>query len=277
MTNAARICAQGHVVTAYAALPEGYTLEALERDAAAAPDDKPCPECGNAVIMQCPACHAFIPGDNFQDGGKEFRFLDHCAGCGKPFPWAKEGADKTVPSQPVSLEPRAGEVEHAMKICSKGHVADPRFRVVDSAGMDALEHAAAGRSSEEFCEGCGSAVIMNCPSCDAPIPARRGARMPSSELGEIPAYCKRCGDAYPWMKSALEEWKTSVDALDIPEAHKAELASVVDDIAEPRKLEAALRRYAKLKAEYAPKFSETFATLSKILGLINSVKGLWPL
>lgn len=77
------------------------------------------------------------------------------------------------------------------QVCPNGHVAN----------SSVLGHP---DRTKEFCEICGEATLMTCPNCDTPI--RSDYIYPnivSMSLYEPPAYCYRCGKAFPWTERRL--------------------------------------------------------------------------
>lgn len=74
-------------------------------------------------------------------------------------------------------------------ICRSGHVLIASHRI----------------SGQEFCEECGAIMLEKCPSCQSVI---KEWHIDAIYFGvpsyKLPAYCKSCGEPYPWTKSALE-------------------------------------------------------------------------
>jgi hypothetical protein len=77
--------------------------------------------------------------------------------------------------------------------------------------------------AKDFCDRCGGRTISRCEECTAPI---RGAycyyrfgRLVTDSITRIPAFCQKCGKAYPWTESKLDAARDLADqlGLDIPE------------------------------------------------------------
>lgn len=60
-------------------------------------------------------------------------------------------------------------------------------------------------SGPTYCEKCGAGMLDRCQSCQAPI---KEWHISAAYLGtpkyDRPAYCKNCGEPYPWTAAALE-------------------------------------------------------------------------
>lgn len=61
------------------------------------------------------------------------------------------------------------------------------------------------QSRQDFCEKCGAETIDSCPSCENKI---RGYRNIPRVIGfpdtPVPKYCIKCGTAYPWQQSSID-------------------------------------------------------------------------
>src|SRR5713101_6584206 len=72
------------------------------------------------------------------------------------------------------------------QICQKGHV-----------------HSSDGKnpaSKGDHCQQCGSAIIVSCSHCNAPI---RGQDVYLTAKYVRPSFCYKCGRAYPWQEDRL--------------------------------------------------------------------------
>jgi hypothetical protein len=76
---------------------------------------------------------------------------------------------------------------------------------------------------KEFCDQCGSQTISSCQKCEAPIRGSccyyRFHRLVISPITRIPAFCERCGAAFPWTEAKLDAARDLASQLnlDIPE------------------------------------------------------------
>lgn len=73
------------------------------------------------------------------------------------------------------------------QICLKGHVQS----------SDGKNPVAKG----EHCQQCGSAIIVSCPHCDAPI---RGRDLYLTTEYLRPSFCYKCGRPFPWQEERLQ-------------------------------------------------------------------------
>ena len=104
-----------------------------------------------------------------------------------------------------------------------------------------------------FCTKCGAETITSCPSCKAAI---RG--MYSTDSGSplttsyrVPAYCHKCGAAYPWTESALSAMDDLIhedEALSIEDKERLS-QSLPDLIAETPRTALAAARVKKMTAK----------------------------
>ena len=104
------------------------------------------------------------------------------------------------------------------QLCLNGHKVNAR----------STEYA---ESNQDFCSRCGEATITSCPSCKTSI---RGLQfdtalfLPSFQL---PAYCIKCGIAYPWTEATLSAARELVDELDsLSVEDKEQLKDSFDDL-----------------------------------------------
>jgi hypothetical protein len=68
------------------------------------------------------------------------------------------------------------------QVCPNGHVANEHVEM----------HS---QHNKEFCEACGEKTITACPKCNAPL---RGAYTGTLGFYKAPAFCNKCGAAFPW-------------------------------------------------------------------------------
>ena len=83
--------------------------------------------------------------------------------------------------------------------------------------------------TQPFCDQCGAATIINCPSCNAP---QKGSMVDVIGSTRTPdAYCWSCGKPYPWTATRLEAAADLVteDEL-LSESEKLQLTSTFTDL-----------------------------------------------
>lgn len=94
------------------------------------------------------------------------------------------------------------------------------------------------KSSPEFdnpyCPKCGQPGIKQCPSCQAPLRGRYHVvgfidTRPSPERG--PAFCRGCGEPFPWTNDAIASATVLAEELDmLSEEERVMLARTIEDI-----------------------------------------------
>lgn len=124
------------------------------------------------------------------------------------------------------------------QVCLNGHVTNQNFR-------DKPVH------NVDHCRKCGDRTIVNCPACKTEI---RG----SYEVPEVaiigrgpfaaPAFCHKCGKAYPWTEKKLLAAKDyAADLEKLTPEEREQLKSSLDDlIRETPRSELASLRFKKL-------------------------------
>jgi hypothetical protein len=104
------------------------------------------------------------------------------------------------------------------QVCLNGHKVNAR-------STEYPEH------NQEFCDRCGKATITSCMSCEATIRGHlfdSGLLLPTFHL---PAYCFKCGKAYPWTEATLSAARELVDELDsLSPEEREQLKSSFDDL-----------------------------------------------
>ena len=76
------------------------------------------------------------------------------------------------------------------QVCPNGHVANDSSTKFPQFNRD-------------FCEDCGEKTITSCPSCKNPIRGRLGGGFSCAEFTP-PAYCRNCGNAFPWTQQKIQ-------------------------------------------------------------------------
>lgn len=105
------------------------------------------------------------------------------------------------------------------EICLNGHV------ISDAINEFPVHHA-------EFCARCGEATITKCPKCETGI---RGHYFVPGVIGgyhfEAPAFCHKCGQAYPWTQRGLEAARELADLSEnLSDDEKKALKASLDDL-----------------------------------------------
>jgi integrase len=88
------------------------------------------------------------------------------------------------------------------QVCTNGHLVNQRV-------IEERDHC------QPFCDRCGSATVMACRRCCAPI--RGEYHAPNGyALGpiEVPGYCLGCGAAYPWTERRIQAAKELADEVE---------------------------------------------------------------
>ncbi len=121
-------------------------------------------------------------------------------------------------------------MEQHMHICLNGHCKFSAHHI----------------DSKEFCEECGAQMIDRCQWCGSTI--KEWVLRDVVIVGEIqyqrPAYCRKCGNPYPWTQSAIKAATEIIEeeaSFDKEQKEKL-ISSIPDVLAEtPRSKLAAIR------------------------------------
>jgi len=67
--------------------------------------------------------------------------------------------------------------------------------------------------NQKFCDKCGSETITNCQKCDTPIKGEYHVDgvIALGHQYTPPSYCYNCGNAFPWLQTALDSAKELLD------------------------------------------------------------------
>ncbi len=89
------------------------------------------------------------------------------------------------------------------QICLNGHVTNDNFRKYPVHNTD-------------HCPKCGEPTIVQCPSCKSDIRGSYEIDGVFAVGGEFPApaFCHKCGNAYPWTEKRLQAAKALADEFD---------------------------------------------------------------
>jgi hypothetical protein len=120
-----------------------------------------------------------------------------------------------LPPTPAS-EAQMGSYDVA-QVCPNGHVANS-------------SHGRFPEFDNDYCETCGEKTITACPSCANSI---RGSLCDSLSIGyETPAYCNKCGKAFPWTEAKMRAaFDLFIDTANPTEEEKVEFSKSVQDAA----------------------------------------------
>jgi hypothetical protein len=87
------------------------------------------------------------------------------------------------------------------QICLNGHITnDSVYRYPED--------------SKNYCDTCGSKTIEECPSCKNAIQGAEYNEYSFDSLESPPSYCIFCGEAFPWIKIALEAAEDLANIID---------------------------------------------------------------
>lgn len=128
---------------------------------------KRCPDCGSPTITACPECNHPIPGTMYYPNvismGSD-AVPDHCAECGKPYPWTK-AKPRTEKAQPMTQQSNRVFIVHGHDEAMKMAAA----RTLEKLGLEAIilhEQASEGKTIIEKFEkwaDVGFAVVLMSP------------------------------------------------------------------------------------------------------------------
>jgi hypothetical protein len=158
-----------------------------------------------------------------------------------------------------------GVVEYdTAQVCPNGHVAN-------------AETIQAPEFNKDYCEECGKKTITRCPNCDQPI---RGRIMFSIGMAGFkpPAYCRFCGEAFPWTALRLEAARElALDSESLNAEERQELVETLPALlSDVPKTHAAAAKFKRLATKAG---KETAGALRDILVDIASEtakKIIWP-
>ena len=127
----------------------------------------------------------------------------------------------------------------------------------------------AGHSPEfrrKFCPLCGESTIMQCPSCNSPIPGKyhvEGVIDMRAYNPPPPPFCHECGKAFPWTQRKIQnaiELANEFDELNAEDRLK--LSGTLDDlIVETPKTELAITRFKKVAKKLGADSYEAFKSV----------------
>ena len=93
---------------------------------------------------------------------------------------------------PSQARNRDGDWYDTMQVCDKGHQITSMAEAYPS-------------YRRKRCPECGSATLMACPRCSAPIPGylhTAGFAFVASEPDPVPTHCDNCDEPFPWTREA---------------------------------------------------------------------------
>jgi hypothetical protein len=136
--------------------------------------------------------------------------------------------------------------------CLKGHyvgIVNSVIRARSSGQIRALMERASiedPHSLPAFCSKCGAANISDCQHCGAAIKPRL--------QGDIPSYCGRCGQPFPWTEHALSAANEFTDELsELTTEDKVTLKSTFIDLtSDTARTPVAATRFRKFMKKIGP-------------------------
>ena len=103
------------------------------------------------------------------------------------------------------------------QICNNGHVANSMSSRYPE-------------DNKDYCDKCGEETIASCPKCRGPI---RGGILDLPTLVPFipPAYCIKCGEAYPWTARAVNiAIEIAQEAENLSEEERELLVTSIPDV-----------------------------------------------
>ena len=150
------------------------------------------------------------------------------------------------------------------QVCLNGHVANSTF--VDYPQFN-----------KDFCETCGEKTITECPNCQNPIPGRIRGSMSIQEF-QPPAYCRFCGNAYPWTERRIQaaiELATQVGELSGDDADEFE-QGVKDIIRDTPRTQIGASRFKKLLTKVGGQTAQAIRDVLIDIASETAKKIVWP-
>ena len=156
-----------------------------------------------------------------------------------------------------------GEGYDVAQICLNGHVTN-----------ESTQHVP--QHSQDFCEKCGQPTITACLNCETPI---RGAYW---SLGwgtfDLPAFCGKCGETYPWTETKIEAAREmALELEDLDQDDRDALAGSIDDLVRETPLTpAAATRSKRILGKVGQDAYEAFRKILVDVVSDAARKLLWP-
>ena len=147
------------------------------------------------------------------------------------------------------------------QICLNGHV-------INATAKGSPVH------NTEFCRQCGAATITKCPECKIEI---RGHYHNVGGFFRAPAFCHKCGKAYPWTTTKIQAVHELAQELDqLTPEEKEMLSKSIDDIVtdSPRTTLGATR-FKKIMAKVGKEAAAAFKEV--LVGVVSEAakKMIW--
>jgi hypothetical protein len=164
-------------------------------------------------------------------------------------------------------ENQGGGWHDVAQICVSGHV-------INSASQDKPQF------NQKFCNRCGKATITQCPVCNGAIQGEYHAQG-LTVIGEEwppPAFCQRCGEAYPWTTASLEAARELTSELDnLSDSEKQILSRSLDDlIRDTPSTPVAATRFKKLAVKAGKEGAGALKDILVDLISETAKKVIWP-
>jgi len=153
------------------------------------------------------------------------------------------------------------------QVCLNGHAVNARSTVYPE-------------SNQDFCSRCGKETITSCLSCRTPI---RGKLLDSGLMLSAyhpPAYCIKCGNAYPWTEATLSAARELVDELEdsLSADDREQLKDSFDDLVSdtPRTVLATSRFNKRLATKAGVGAASALREILVDIVSETAKKTLWP-
>jgi hypothetical protein len=118
--------------------------------------------------------------------------------------------------------------------------------------------------TQEHCINCGAVTVMECSHCHEPIRGHHHGPGIGTTPTKPPAFCHKCGNAYPWIEKNLAVGAALIDEMQgLSDSEKEALAkSLPDLVRDVPATEVAVVRFKK----FLPKVGETaYAAFKAVL------------
>jgi hypothetical protein len=158
------------------------------------------------------------------------------------------------------------------QVCENGHQITGCYKVDMLTSMLNTK-----KEPKEFCESCGAATLIACPSCDTKIQGDKlkdnYGKRDTLKHSVVPSYCLNCGKPYPWTENkivtAIQMFAEFGDLNDEEKKTiKEDINNIAKDIPQARlsamRLKPICQRYGKVAYDVLMEFaSKTTAEILK--------------
>jgi hypothetical protein len=163
----------------------------------------------------------------------------------------------------VDLNRQPDPLQDTAQICPNGHVITATYK----------RHP---EDAKDFCPNCGERTMTTCPKCEGEISGRNHRLIPMHPF-VAPAYCDKCGNAYPWTDKRLDAAKAFAHELELSTEDQAALSSSLDDLVKDTpQTPVAIERFKRLTRKAGPQVGEAFRSLLVDVLSQAITKQIWP-